>query len=199
LAFTSIPILLSGIYDMDVPPSAVNRFPELYAACIDNESFTPWVFWGWIFHAAGESLLCAFIPPLFLQNSNPRNGELETFWESGAMTFTVVVIIVNLKMIFIQTKWMYVHIIIILLSVASWFALAYMITSVLVLDYEWYGMWSRLMLNGNFWLGSLIIVVVILAKDLYLCGLQRNFDPNSPQIIQEVSETLRSIHVLVGV
>jgi magnesium-transporting ATPase (P-type) len=40
LAFTSIPILLSGMYDMDLPPNAVYRYPELYAACIDNENFT---------------------------------------------------------------------------------------------------------------------------------------------------------------
>lgn len=90
-------------------------------------------------------------------------------------------------MIFIQTKWNYIHVVIIALSVGSWFALAYMVTSVLILDYEWFEIWSRLMKNGNFWLGSLLIVVVVLAKDLYLCGLQRNFDPNSPQIIQELT------------
>lgn len=187
LLFTSIPILLSGIYDMDVPPGAVYRYPELYAACIDNEYFTPWVFWGWIMHAVGESLICAFLPPLFLQNSNPRSGAYETFWESGAMTFTVVVVIVNLKMIFIQTKWMFVNVVFIVASVASWFGIAYLVTNVELVDYEWYQIWGRLMYNGNFWLGSLIIVFVVIGKDLYLCGLQRNFDPNSPQIIQEIS------------
>jgi magnesium-transporting ATPase (P-type) len=40
LAFTSIPILLSGIYDMDVPAAAVIRHPELYKLCIQNAYFS---------------------------------------------------------------------------------------------------------------------------------------------------------------
>ena len=40
LAFTSVPIILSGISDMDIPPEAVRLYPELYAMCIDNEYFT---------------------------------------------------------------------------------------------------------------------------------------------------------------
>jgi len=82
---------------------------------------------------------------------------------------------------------MFVNVVFIVASVASWFGIAYLVTNVELVDYEWYQIWGRLMYNGNFWLGSLIIVFVVIGKDLYLCGLQRNFDPNSPQIIQEIS------------
>lgn len=187
LAFTSIPILLSGIYDMDVPFHAVLKYPELYGQCVRNSYFSSYVFWSWIGHAVGESLICAYFPPLFLENSDPRSGTFNTFWESGAMTFTVVVIIVNLKMVFIQTKWMSLSLLILFLSVLSWFACAYLVTSFEIVDYEWYQVWSRLMHNGNFWLGSLVIVVFIIGKDLYICGIQRSLRPNSSQIIQEAS------------
>lgn len=40
--------------------------------------------------------------------------------------------------------------------------------------------------NGNFWLGSLLIVVFIIGKDLYICGFQRSFYPSAALIIQEV-------------
>ena len=40
LMFTSIPILLHGIYDMDVHRAAAYKFPELYSAGIKNENFT---------------------------------------------------------------------------------------------------------------------------------------------------------------
>jgi hypothetical protein len=46
--------------------------------------------------------------------------------------------------------------------------------------------WRKLLGEGNFWLGLLIIVFVLIGKDLYLSGLQRNFDPSSAQIVQEV-------------
>jgi hypothetical protein len=109
-------------------------------------------------------------------------------------------------MLFLQTKWMAVSFLLLLLSVLSWVAVAYFVTSFTLIDYEWYQvhpylltpfllsdpslhlqMWSHLMSNGSFWLGSLLIVVVVTGKDLYICGLQRDLRPDSSQIIQEVS------------
>ena len=39
LMYTSIPILMLGVYDMDVSPSAIFRHPQLYRSCIKNEYF----------------------------------------------------------------------------------------------------------------------------------------------------------------
>jgi hypothetical protein len=107
-----VPIILSGISDMDITPEASRLYPELYAMCIDNEYFTvsqtllppltlsqPFLFWGWIVHAIIESLICAFVPSLFLANASPQTGTYDTFWQGGAMTFTIVVIVVNLKVV----------------------------------------------------------------------------------------------------
>jgi hypothetical protein len=99
---------------MDVTAEASKLYPELYAMCIDNEYFTvgstslsasplcsphlqPFLFWGWIVHAIIESLICAFVPSLFLTNASPTTGTYDTFWQGGAMAFTIVVIVVNLK------------------------------------------------------------------------------------------------------
>ena len=41
-------------------------------------------------------------------------------------------------MIFIQTKWMVVSGLLLVLSVLSWFAVAYFVTNFAILDYEWY-------------------------------------------------------------
>jgi magnesium-transporting ATPase (P-type) len=39
LAYTSIPILLTGIYDMDINPLSAHKFPQLYQAGITDEYF----------------------------------------------------------------------------------------------------------------------------------------------------------------
>jgi hypothetical protein len=101
-----------------------------------------------------ESLIAAFTPSLYLRNASPINGTYNTFWESGAMTFTIVVIVVNMKvwspsllspyptprhqMMFVQTQWMPIHFIVIFCSIASWFGIAFVISAVDVLDYDWY-------------------------------------------------------------
>lgn len=123
---------------------------------------------------------------LFLENSNPKHGTYDTFWESGAMTLTTVIIVVNCKMYFFQKRWQMAHILVILASVLSWWAIAYICTSVTLIDYEWYHIWNRLMYNGSFWLGMLLLVCGIIGKDILVEGLSREIAPTQEQIVQEV-------------
>jgi hypothetical protein len=58
------------------------------------------VFWTWIAHAVVESVFVSVVPLYLLQNTNAR-GETSSFWEAGAVTFTVIVIIINLKVCFL--------------------------------------------------------------------------------------------------
>jgi phospholipid-transporting ATPase len=39
LLFSSIPILLLGIYDMDIHPKYVFAYPKLYLSCLNHEFF----------------------------------------------------------------------------------------------------------------------------------------------------------------
>jgi hypothetical protein len=44
----------------------------------------------------------------------------------------------------------------------------------------------RLLETGTFWLTLFLLVVIVLAKDLYIAGLERSFNFTPLQIIQEV-------------
>jgi hypothetical protein len=44
-----------------------------------------------------------------------------------------------------------------------------------------------LMSDGSFWLTLLLIVTTISGKDVYMCGLERNFNYKAHHIIQEVT------------
>lgn len=46
--------------------------------------------------------------------------------------------------------------------------------------------WSRLLSSGTFWMGLLLLIVVINGKDVYMCALGRSFDPKPYHVIQEV-------------
>ena len=48
LLYTSLPIVLLGIYDMDVLPATALRYPWLYRNGVDDELLTKSFFWGWI-------------------------------------------------------------------------------------------------------------------------------------------------------
>ncbi len=46
--------------------------------------------------------------------------------------------------------------------------------------------WLRLMNNASFWLTLILLVTIVMAKDIYICGLERNFNFKPQHIIQEV-------------
>jgi len=45
------------------------------------------------------------------------------------------------------------------------------------------------MANGSFWLTLLLLVTIIMAKDVYISGLERNFNFKPQHIIQEIEVT----------
>lgn len=47
-------------------------------------------------------------------------------------------------MMFVQTQWMPIHFLVIIASIASWFGIAYLITTIAVLDYEWHEVETRI-------------------------------------------------------
>lgn len=93
-------------------------------------------------------------------------------------------------MCFIQTAWHWVEVVVILLSILSWVAVAYAVDAVVLVDYDFYQVWSRLLSNGTFWMGLLILIVIINGKDIYVCGLSRSFDPRAYHVIQEVFDVM---------
>jgi phospholipid-transporting ATPase len=197
LLYTSIPIILLGIYDSDILPASVFKNPNIYISCIQNEYFTTSLFWGWVLWAIFESIIISVIPLYTLHNSD-SNGQMNTFWECGATTFTICIIVINMKILFMQNRQHYFHYFVLAMSIILWFASAFLINSVLFFDYDWYMMWNRLVQNPSFWLTILMMTTGILGKDLYLAGLERNFNFKPHHILQEM-EMLANNNKVTGV
>jgi len=149
-------------------------------------------FWGWILWAIFESILISVVPLYTLRNSEPSNGQLNTFWECGATTFTISIIIINAKILFLQSRQHYFHYFVLSMSIMLWFSSAFLINSVLWFDPDWYMMWNHLVVNPAFWLTILMLSVGILSKDLYLAGLERSFNFKPYHILQEMEAAASS-------
>jgi len=189
LFYTSVPILLYATYDKDVAVSDAYRFPQLYSPGIHNQHFNGIVFWRWIGEAFIESLLCCILPIYFMGNYDYRTGVLSSYIETGAVTFTSIIIIINLKMIRLQTEWYSVSILIVLLSIGAWIACAYGVTDsdeYRLLDYDFYNIWERLLQSGMYWLNVLLLVVLISMKDVAIGALHRFVYFDSRLLLQEM-------------
>lgn len=189
LLFTSIPILMLGVYDMDISPSAIVTYPQLYRSCIENDGFKSSAFWVMILEAVAESVLLSVLPLYYLENSNTDSGVMDSFWKAGATCFTCVIIVVNFKIFMFQSRWTSIHFLAIIFSIISWFAAAFFISSFLLLDYNWYQLFKSLMVNGTFWLTVIYLVSIIAMKDIYIAAWFRCFRYTPLHIIQEVTFT----------
>jgi len=184
LLYTSLPILLVGIYDMDVPKSLVYRFPQLYQSGIDNEYFNVSLFWFQLCNAVVDSVIISYLSVFMLVHFSEL-GMLETFWESGALTYTVIIVLANVKVSFLTAQWNIVHVCILLLSVGLWFGTASFISNYVILDRNWFKIWPRLLDTSNFWLALICICGVVIIKDVYIMLLKLEFDPSKAQVMLE--------------
>ncbi|CAB1451863.1 unnamed protein product [Pleuronectes platessa] len=70
LIFTSVPPLIYGILDQDMPAETLKGVPELYQAAQTSKIYVPHMFWITVLDAFYQSLVCFFIPYFALTGSD---------------------------------------------------------------------------------------------------------------------------------
>lgn len=138
--------------------------------------------------AAVESVLFSVLPLYFLTGMKVDHGTVTTFWEAGAMCYTAIICSVNIKMFFLQAKWHSGGLLILFVSILSWFAVAYGISAFIWVDFNWFYLWNRVMTSGTFWLTLLILVTMTYITDVTVTAVGRFFYPTSVHIIQELQD-----------
>jgi hypothetical protein len=95
------------------------------------------VFWVEILNAVVDSVVIVFLSIYHLVNHS-RDGTLDTFWQSGALTYTAIIFVVSVKVSFLTATWTAAHGAILFLSVLAWFGTAFAVTNIVLVDYNWY-------------------------------------------------------------
>jgi hypothetical protein len=71
-------------------------------------------------------------------------------------------------------------------SHGMWLLVATIVSIAIDLDFEWHGLWPRIIVNGSFWLGLLLLWGIVIIKDFYLLMLKYYGFPSDSQILREV-------------
>lgn len=102
--YTTLPILVLGVFDMDVPWRISRQFPELYLVGPRMELFNNITFFKWMAGAMYESaVICSM--SLFVFNDFQGAVGNAAMVQYGLVTFSMVVLVVNLKLCFVQMSW----------------------------------------------------------------------------------------------
>ena len=185
LVFTSLPILIYGAMDMKFSALSVIKFPQSYRATLAGTFFNTLEFWRWIAHGVGESIIVVVLPMYLLTGMELRTGTMGTFWQAGIMSFTGVVIIANVKLLFFQSRWTWHMLVLLAMGPVAWLLCILTVNMVLAFDYDIYYTFNESVGQPAFGPVLIVILTVCIGKDIYSVAIDRHFNYKSHHIIEE--------------
>ncbi|PVH96343.1 phospholipid-translocating P-type ATPase [Periconia macrospinosa] len=118
--FTSLPVIFMGVFEKDLAASTLLAVPELYTKGQRNGGFNFLIYLGWMFMASAEAMVVYFC--MWGLYGKALFTEDNSIFALGTITFTACVIIINLKMQFLETHTLtLLNTISLLLSIGGWF------------------------------------------------------------------------------
>uniref|UniRef100_K3XCA4 Phospholipid-transporting ATPase n=1 Tax=Globisporangium ultimum (strain ATCC 200006 / CBS 805.95 / DAOM BR144) TaxID=431595 RepID=K3XCA4_GLOUD len=185
IAYTSLPIIVLGVFDYDVPWSVGRHFPQLYLIGPRRELFNNYTFIKWMCSAVFESLVI-FVLVMFGFNDWTSNAGSAPMVQYGLLCFTCVVLVTNMKLIMLQMSWSFYGGLLWWCGVISYLPLSIILSSSIVsLFPSDYGSFQNTLGHASYWLVIPICCVICLLRHFAWTAYQRSFYPLPWQIVQE--------------
>ena len=177
ILFSVLPILWFGIYDSERTTTVSMSNAKFYSS-INRKLFDNLNFWKWIFNGIFQGL-AVFIFVFFSNNTyaNNNSGEIQDFKSMGMMTYSLVVIIVNLKVFQMTSVHGIVSIFFLIFSIGSYYALTYFMGNEPNMFY--FGVFWKLLTNVKYFfvMGCLCIGITLIgAGTVYLSNIFNNYE-----------------------
>ncbi|KAI9692301.1 MAG: hypothetical protein M1822_006532 [Bathelium mastoideum] len=99
--FTSLPVLVIGIFEKDLAASTLMAVPELYRTMGQkNRGFNIWIYFGWTMMAVAEAMIIYFcMLTLFAKAETTKDN---TLFSMGDLDFVAVVVVISMKLQIIE-------------------------------------------------------------------------------------------------
>ncbi|EQC34176.1 hypothetical protein SDRG_08383 [Saprolegnia diclina VS20] len=181
LFFTALPIVVVGALDQDLPDYICEGFPRLYRMGQSNTKFNTLIVWRWILSCFWQSMVICLFTVYGLQLEHSTTP----MWVLGAAAFTIVIVVVTLKLALHQyliTGW---HVLLFTVSAGFWPVVGF-IVSTGTFSLYWRGAFHLVVCSPGFWLSFPLVLFAALSRDFFWKGYQRAFSPTYTHLAQEV-------------
>lgn len=187
--FTSLPVMVIGIFEKDLEASTLLAVPELYRTMGQNNSgFNIWIYFGWTAMTVAESLTVYFcMLTLFANAALTKDNTLVLM---GDLNFVAVIIIISVKLqiIEVHNKSIVAGISIFLSTGAAFLwnillAAVYPPTSI----YKAHGgFFTGFGQNPTWWMTLIFIVVCVYVLEFSVEAFRKSFSPTDTDVFQEL-------------
>ncbi|KUI52838.1 putative phospholipid-transporting ATPase DNF3 [Cytospora mali] len=187
--FTSLAVILVGIFEQDLRAETLLAVPELYTYGQKNKAFNFKKYIGWMVVAVIEAVLIFYgIWGIFVHI--PFTGD-NTLFAMGDLAFTVCVVFINVKMLVLELhNKTLVTFIGFLISVAGWFIWNLFLSAIYKAQVGPYtvrdGMTNNFGRTPTWWLTVVMALAVVILFELSLSAVRRIFWPQDQDLMQEV-------------
>ncbi|KAL7914975.1 hypothetical protein GGI35DRAFT_165130 [Trichoderma velutinum] len=198
-AFTSLPVILLGIFDRDLQPATLLSVPELYTFGQQRKGFNLLQYLGWMAMAVAESVVTfyfvleAFESILFTED----NG----FYAMGTICFSVGVIFINVKLLLLEfhSKTL-IPLIGLAIEITGWFlwnlilSVIYQRTigPIIVRDEFIHNFGPRL----SWWTSLVLGLVTPIIMELAVQAVRRVYWPTDQDLMQRIEKDANSKEIL---
>ena len=122
--FASLPIIVYAIFDSEFTQKTLLATPKLYEVGVKDKLFNAREFWWWVGFAIFQSSILCYFSYIPLESFGlDSSGRMEGFWFSGSFVFTLVIVLVNLKVILFSTQLSVVQFVAVYGSIAIYLVL----------------------------------------------------------------------------
>ncbi|KOX76982.1 putative phospholipid-transporting ATPase IH [Melipona quadrifasciata] len=203
--FTSMPILVYGLFEQNFTADKLLRKPYLYKLHRRNYLLTRWQFLLWTALALWHSLTIYYmshvyisINPVTLYNNTPVDQ-----WTFGTFVFHLVTLVANLQVLLRSCYWTLPLILIVTLSELTFIAFTLFYSFVPTrYDGDILRVFPTLLSSITFWLLTIMIVIVCLIPDCLLIVynkyrparvMRRNEEPRQHIISNNVNDDTENV------
>ncbi|KAI5840221.1 phospholipid-translocating P-type ATPase [Morchella snyderi] len=188
--FTSLPVIILGIFEKDLSPATLLAVPELYRKGQLNEGFNFRIYLGWMFLASSQAVLNYYMMfTLYAPRLTVDNG----IYAMGVITYSVVVTLVSAKLQLLETHNKTVIVAAtFVLSVGGWFLwniiLGETYSNNVIYNVK-DGILRRFGKDLTWWLVYIFCLSACLILDLALISIRAAFWPTDVDVFQEIEKS----------
>ncbi|KAM0340876.1 hypothetical protein ACHAPU_010292 [Fusarium lateritium] len=190
-AFTSLPVILLGIFEKDLRVETLMRVPELYTFGQRNLGFRFSQYFAWmIMGVAGSFVIWYFTWCVYNRTFYDRDTSI---FAMGMVSFTVAVIFINIKLLILE-----VHTKTVvtfggcLISVAGWFLWMLALSGVKPTSFGPYIVRDAFIDNFGrtlqWWTLVLLELIVLIVIDLVVQAVRRVYFPSDQDLMQRIEK-----------
>ncbi|KAF9208183.1 hypothetical protein BGZ59_010767 [Podila verticillata] len=192
--FSSLPVMVVGMFEQDLKASTLLLVPELYTFGQRNGGFSLMTYATWMAAACYQALACLLVP-LWIAGAIGKFGvepDDESLFSMGLGVYTTIVLVVTFKIAYLEThNWSIVTHITSLMTIIAWFGYNTVYSffyPIRTAGYHVRGAFQSLAKHLPFWLTVLVAFSIAMIPNIMAKILKAQMSPTDVDLYQELEK-----------